>query len=160
MTNVEQGMTNIEVMEDNNKILVLSFIIILIVAAHGCGVKGPPIAPGYTDPVIVKDLSYQVSGNKLVLAWTIPKADDNQSAKIASAGVYRLKQPMGKQNCPDCPQIFERLANLSARSGTMTYTDTIARGFQYYYKIILSDTSNRSGGDSNIVHYIPERNSP
>jgi hypothetical protein len=124
-----------------------------------CGVKGPPVVPGYIEPPTVRDLSYQVSGDKLVLSWTLPTAVGRQVAKIASAGVYRLKRPMGKRDCPDCPQVFERVAKLAARSGTMTYTDTVSPGFQYYYKIILFDTSDRSGGDSNIVYFIHEGNS-
>jgi len=147
-------------MDHTYKTAYLILAIVLIIVAVGCGVKGPPVAPGYTDPPIVQNLTYKVSGDKLVLAWKIPKADDAQTAKITSAGVYRLKQAMGKQDCPDCPQIFERVANLAAQSGTMTYTDTITIGSQYYYKIILSDTTDRSGGDSNIVHFIHERNSP
>jgi len=160
MSNVEQGMSNIEVMKHNKQILVVSFVIILIVAAHGCGVKGPPSVPGYTEPPVVRDLSYQVTGDTLVLSWTLPEASGSQNAKINRAGVYRLKQPMGKRDCPDCPQLFERVANLAARSGSMTYTDRITPGFQYYYKIILTDGANRSGGDSNIVHTIYEGNSP
>ena len=107
----------------------------------------------------MRDLSYQVQGDALVLSWTLPTAAGRQVAKIASAGVYRLKRPMGKRKCPDCPQVFERVAKLVARSGTMTYQDTVLPGFQYYYKIRLFDTTDRSGGDSNIVHFIYEGNS-
>jgi len=141
------------------KTIILILLILSINVITGCGVKGPPVAPGYTKPSTVMDLSYEVTGNKLVLSWTLPN-DDAQNTKISRVAVYRLKQPLGKQNCPDCPQIFERVARLAARSGTMTYTDTITSGFQYYYKVILSDLTNRSGGDSNIVHYIHEGNSP
>jgi len=137
--------------------LIISIISISVVLA--CGVKGPPVPPGYTAPPKVRDLSYQVTGDKLVLSWTLPKADTGQNNRIASAGVFRIKQPLGKQECPDCPQIFERVAKLAARSGTMTYTDRITPGFQYYYKIILSDGADRSGGDSNIVHHIHEGDS-
>lgn len=147
-------------MEHSKPILVVTIVIIMILAANGCGVKGPPVAPGYTEPPTVRDLKYQVRGDKLVLSWTLPKAETAQDNKIASALVYRLKQPLGKQDCPDCPRIFERVARLAARSGIMTYTDRITPGFQYYYKIILSDGGNRSGQDSNIVHHIPEGNSP
>lgn len=138
-------------------ILILSILSIAVIT--GCGVKGPPIVPGYIQPPTVRDLSYQVTGDKLVLSWTLPNVVGNQVAKIASAGVYRLKRPMGKRDCPDCPQVFERMVKLAARSGTMTYSDNVSPGFQYYYKINLFDTTDRSGGDSNIVHYIHEGNS-
>ena len=65
---------------------------------------------------------------------------------------------MGRIDCPDCPQTFTRLARLPARSGTMTYTDSISPGYQYYYKIVLADSANRTGGDSNIVRYLYEGN--
>ena len=135
-------------------------MILLICGIIGCGVKGPPVPPGYSDPPRVGDLTYQVFGDDLVLTWTLPASDGTQNTKVTRADVYRLKQPIGKQDCPDCPQIFKRLARLAARSGNMTYTDTITPGFQYYYKTILIDTTNQSGGDSNIVHYIYEGNSP
>ncbi len=158
MSNVEQGISNTEAMVGAHKIIGVIFATILIITANGCGVKGPPVVPGYTDLPIVQDLTYQVSRDKLVLSWTLPKSDSTQSPKIVHAGVYRLKQPLGKHDCPGCPQTFEPVAKLPARSDTMTYTDGITPGFQYFYKIILSDMANRSGGDSNIVHYIPEGN--
>ena len=152
-------MSNVEVMAYSYKTIFLILSILWINVITGCGVKGPPVAPGYVDPPAVRDLSYRVAGGKLVLSWTLPTVEGAQSAKFASVGVHRLKQAMGNRECPDCPQVFARVAKLAARSGTMTYTDRVSPGFQYYYKIILSDTSDRTGGDSNIVHYIYEGNS-
>ena len=128
-------------------------VILLLGGMSGCGVKGPPVSPDYTALPVVRDLAYQATHNQIELTWTIPSGTDANTAAIVRAGVYRLKQPLGNISCPECPQTFTVIARLPARSGIMRFTDTIEKGFQYYYKIVLSDTGKQHGGDSNIVHY-------
>jgi predicted small lipoprotein YifL len=128
-------------------------VVLLLVGMTGCGVKGPPVSPDYSELPVVRDLAYQASQNQIELTWTIPTGADANTAAIVRASIYRLKQALGNISCPECPQTFAVIARLPARSGIMKFTDTIEKGFQYYYKIVLSDTGKKHGGDSNIVHY-------
>jgi len=130
----------------------MAMVCLLMSGVSGCGVKGPPTAPGYTKPPIVRDLKYQVTENRLTLTWSIPSGT-NSSKVVASANVYRLKQPLDNTPCPDCPKAFRMIKKIPARSNGMQFSDSLEKGFGYYYKIVLSDSGDRGGEDSNVVHY-------
>ena len=129
-------------------------IIILIVPLFlilSCGIKGSPVTPGYTKPPAVSDLQYQVTGNQLNLTWSVPPKHTHDNYTIAGVKVFRLKQALKNMPCQDCPQTFTVIRKIPARSGTMQFQDTLEKGFVYYYKLVLYDTGNRDGEESNIV---------
>ncbi len=126
--------------------MIVSLFLIL-----SCGVKGSPVTPGFTKPPAVSDLQYQLAGNQLYLTWSVPLKRAGDDYVIAGVKVFRLKQVLEKMPCQDCPQTFTVIKKIPARSGTMQFQDTIDKGFAYYYKIVLYDTGNQNGEDSNIV---------
>ena len=70
---------------------------------------------------------------------------------VAGVKIFRLRQALKNKPCQDCPQTFTVIKKIAARSGTMQFQETIDKGFAYYYKIVLYDTGNQNGEDSNIV---------
>lgn len=132
--------------------LVMASLILVVFGVSGCGIKAPPIIPGYALPPVVSDLQYQLVDNQINLTWSIPpkRAIDNHT--IAGVKVFRLKQALKNRPCQDCPLTFTIIKKIPARSGTMQFQDTIDKGFAYYYKIVLYDAENHNGEDSNIVH--------
>ena len=130
----------------------MAISVLMLFGIWGCGIKGPPVPPDYATPPALTDLAYTLAGNQVVLTWTIPPKAAAESFTIAGAKVFRLKQALGKIPCGDCPRTFMMIAKIPARSGTMTFRDAIDDGFDYYYKIVLYDTRNHDGEESNIVH--------
>ena len=119
----------------------------------GCGIKGPPVPPGYAKPPAVSDLQYQVTGSQLYLTWSVTSPKDaTKKYSVAGVGVFRLKQSLKNTPCKDCPQVFTLIKKIPARSGTMQFQDTIDKAFGYYYKIVLYDAGNQTGEESNIIY--------
>ena len=109
--------------------------------------------PGYASPPAVRDLQYQVTDDQLTLIWSVPPTKDGTKKQtVAGARVLRLKQSLKNTPCQDCPPVFTLIKKIPARSGTMQFQDTIDKGFGYYYKIVLYDTGNKTGEESNIVY--------
>ena len=130
---------------------VKAILVLILFGVWGCGIKGPPVPPDYATPPALADLAYVLSENQVVLTWTIPPKNAADTFTIDGVKVFRLKQPLNKIPCGDCPRTFMMIAKIPARSGTMTFQDTIDNDFDYYYKIVLYDTRNRDGKESNIV---------
>ncbi len=130
----------------------IAFLIALLLTFSGCGIKGLPVPPVYAKPPAVSDLQYQVAGEQLNLTWSVPSMQPGDNPGIAGVKVFRLKESLKNAPCQDCPRTFTLLSKIPARSGTMQFQDTIDTGFGYYYKIVLYDTGNHDGEDSNIVH--------
>lgn len=133
--------------------LITSILIILLISLSGCGVKGSPVPPVYVKPPAVMDLQHQVTGNQLNLTWSVPDIQPGgKQSSIAGAKVFRLKQPIESVPCQDCSRTFTLMRRMPARSGTMQFQDTLEKEFAYYYKIVLYDSGNHDGEDSNIVY--------
>ncbi len=130
----------------------ISILITLLLLLSGCGIKGLPVPPVYAKPPAVSDLHYQVAGEKLNLTWSIPPMQPGGNPGIAGVKVFRLKESLKNVPCQDCPRTFMLMSKIPARSGTMQFQDSMEKGFGYYYKIVLYDTGNHDGEDSNIVY--------
>ena len=141
-----------EFMYRSKAYVVIAILIVPLFLISGCGIKGPPVPPSYVKPQAVSDLQYQVTGNQLFLTWSIPPKDATKKNTVAGARVLRLKQSLKNTPCQDCPQVFTLIKKIPARSGTMQYQDIIDKGFGYYYKIVLYDTGNHIGEESNIIY--------
>ena len=133
--------------------VTLAMIGLMLMGLSGCGIKGAPVSPGYTQPPAASDVEYRVEGNQLFLTWILPPKHDSDTHPIAGAKVFRLKQSLEDKPCRDCSPSFALIRKVPARSGTMQVRDNIDKGFAYYYKIVLYDTENIDGDDSNIVGF-------
>jgi predicted small lipoprotein YifL len=125
---------------------------LMVFGVSGCGIKGSPVPPDYAAPPSINDLEYRLTGNQVVLAWTIPPKGATDNYSVVGAKVFRLKQPLKNLPCQDCPQTFSMIRKVPARSESMQFQDTIDNGFGYYYKIVLYDNGNHNGEESNVVY--------
>ena len=125
----------------------------VLVQYAGCGVKGPPIPSGYVKPARVDDLRYQISQDTITLYWTIPEGAQKPTYGIAGAKVYRLKTSLDTDVCLDCPLTFGLVESIPSKSGAVQYRETLERGFQYTYKVVVYDETNQESEDSNIVQF-------
>jgi hypothetical protein len=141
------------------QLVILSVLLVGLQA--GCGKKDPPVPPRRHRPPAVTDLSYQLDGKTLTLAWSVPNTRDGDAAAPVGCFVYMAKQPLVSTACPDCSEPFSPVADLQIQkdaSGnvlkrTMIYTGVLAPGFIYTYKIACYTRDGGLGADSNIVNF-------
>ena len=135
-------------------------IIILVFLLPGCGKKALPVPPRQKPVPAVSDLKYNIDGDILTLAWTIPKGKE----KAAPDGfiVYRYKRPISDSPCKNCPKLFKKVSDITPdiiidapgyENNNIEYSEEIEKGFVYTYKVVLYTKSGAQSRDSNYVDF-------
>ncbi|MFQ5898867.1 MAG: fibronectin type III domain-containing protein [Candidatus Methylomirabilia bacterium] len=140
-------------------------------AAAGCGIKEPPVAPERRVPAAVSGLSATVEGAAVVLTWTNPsrRADGSRLPDLTTLRVYRREQP--RQGKPK-PAVLSRgkvvgydevaAIRLSApapaevEGSRVRWSDrtTLTVGRRYVYTVRAVDKIGRSSHPSDRVAII------
>jgi predicted small lipoprotein YifL len=143
-------------------ILKLSILAAFAFSLSGCGRKAPPVAPRPAPPPAVNDLSRQMQEDTLKLNWTIPKHKGKIHPDLEGFFVYRSQKPLSESECPNCPLTFKLVADIGPKTikasekkekGHMTYSETLATGYRYIYKVVAYDDSGSRFDDSNLVTF-------
>lgn len=143
--------------------LILQFLIAAAFALviPGCGRKAPPVSPRPEKPPLVNDLSGQMDGSTLKLAWTIPTYKEIIPAGLTGFFVYCSKKPLSESECKDCPIRFKRVAAVPIKRGLerpakdiMTYDEILEKGYRYIYKVVMYYDTGMTGTDSNWVDFV------
>ena len=154
---------NLKLYKGFSKDLILQFLVLITFALSlsGCGKKAPPIPPSQVQPPAVNDLSASIDKDTLKMTWTIPKEKGKVTPGLSGFIVYRSKRPLSESDCKNCPLLFKRVAdipievNASGRpkKGSMTYYETLEKGYRYTYRVI-GHTKGVTSSDSNYVDFI------
>ena len=130
-------------------------ILIMAFGAAGCGKKGPPVPPDALPLPVAGQLAGELSGDLLTLSWKIP--EHVSFAKPDGFYVYRSKTAAG-DDCENCPYIFEKVSEVSARGGFFrglaekaTYRETLEKGHIYRYKVMAYTDGGLTGDWSEVV---------
>jgi predicted small lipoprotein YifL len=141
-------------------ILKLSILAAFVFCLSGCGRKAPPVAPPPAPPPAVNDLGRQMQEDTLKLTWTIPKHKEKIHPELEGFFVYRSRKPLSESECPNCPLKFKLVADIGIetvkasekkKKGQMTYSEILAKGYRYTFKVVPYDDSGSRFGDSNLV---------
>jgi hypothetical protein len=119
-----------------------------------CGKKGPPRPPRYLGPPVVSDLRHKIIGDKLTLEWTAQESGEYQIDDVAGAKVYRFKTPVKNAVCKGCPVTLSFVADIPFKSNPMRYEETLEKGYQCAYQVLLYDKNGQAGEKSNIIEFI------
>lgn len=143
--------------------LILS-ILPLLVGALGCGKKGPPVAPESTTPAAIHDLRAVVAKGMVLLSWTIPgeNTDDSKLADLSGFKVFRGETTFDTPECPNCPERFRELAdidyrrtlpdNVSVANNTVEFADgEVSDRTIYTYKVLSYNSYGVFSEGSNTV---------
>jgi hypothetical protein len=144
----------------------------IIIPSFACGRRGDPVAiDPYKEIGVVTDLTAQTKDGAVYLAWGIPEGKTFRYKKLKGYVIFRAELPEGV-NPDDCKCNFRSLdfivkeskAVKSLKDGgretpfnkehakTYEYLDRTASEYRsYLYKIIVMDTNNMMGEDSNIA---------
>jgi hypothetical protein len=154
---------NLKLYKGFSKDLILqsSILITFVLSLSVCGKKAPPIPPSQIQPPAVNDLSASIDGNTLKTTWTIPKEKGKVTPGLSGFIVYRSKRPLSESDCKNCPVLFKRVADIpievkaSGRpeKGSMTYYETLEKGYRYIYKVI-GYAKGVTSSDSNYIDFI------
>ncbi len=144
-------------------ILNIRFLIVNILAVvfvgfflSACGVKGPPVPPDQKIPFSVNDLNKLISEENLTLSWTIDEKKDKRFEAPSGFIVYRAKDAINNSFCPGCPLRFTQVSDISLKNNgvkTITYVESLVKGFRYAYKVRAYTKNKTLGKDSNIVEF-------
>jgi hypothetical protein len=144
---------------------IVMLVMIWLTAAitmGGCGKKGPPEPPSGNRPPAVVNLAYSITGTTIKLSWTIPQTTDKAKSPVAGFLIFRYQQPAHERECPNCPVIFKQVGDVPTRragSGQpglapLVFSQTIAPGYRYIYKVKAYDDEGIASRDSNFVQFI------
>jgi predicted small lipoprotein YifL len=99
----------------NNYKAFLKFLLafLVVVAVVNCGKKGPPVAPETLIPEAINDLRAEAKEDKIVLSWTIPQKNTNESILKDLAG---FKVFRGEEACKGCPPDLSILQDIDYAS--------------------------------------------
>lgn len=127
----------------------LTAVLLIPFWVFACGLKGPPVPPRQPPLPAVTGLKGQLDNGVVTLTWQHPA--DTQG--VAGYVVYRAQTKLSEPDCPDCPLVFESLETLSVSEASeqIEFTQPVASGFRYTFKVRPSGPSGGQGPDSNLV---------
>ena len=128
---------------------------LILLCLYACGKKGWPSPPKVIPPQPVTDLRSRVSGLQVELLWSVPPAADG-AEPVTRFVVQRSADPVS-ETCKGCPILFTRIADIPVTSEhTVTWQDTIQKGYRYRYKVVGYSEGGLAGKDSNMIEVIGE----
>lgn len=140
--------------QDHPQLRLLA-LALLVLLASGCGFKGRPLPLEKPLPVAPLDLEVHQLGNSLLIAWTIPELnqDETPARDLEGFNLYRmLYNP--QDVCPDCMDrstLLEKIdidypVNASIIDQRVYYFDRdITPGKGYHYRVAARTRAGREG---------------
>jgi hypothetical protein len=139
--------------------LGLCLLIGMVVWLSGCGIKKPPKPPLHIPPPLIKDLKATLAQNQVALRWSVKRTTEELIFDYEGFVVYRARISLAEAECAKCPLLFIKLAVLPAPLPErrfderlfVEFTDEIAPGYRYVYKVVGYTTRGEPTQDSNLV---------
>jgi len=148
--------------EYNTTLFILLLVVCWVIAAAGCGKKGPPRAPEQILPPPVSDLRARVVNGNMTLSWSVPPEPADVTVSLEGYYVLKASALAGEDMCDECPRIYdivaEPLISLASfqKDGRMqmTYVEQLRKGFRYTYKVRGYTKYGNTGDDSNTIEFL------
>ncbi len=132
------------------------FLLLISLGFFACGKKGPPVSPEQLPTCEISDVKTTLMDDKLELSWSVKS--EKGFSKPAGFWIYRAKNPASEADCPNCPRIFKKVADISVKEGLLSlkknprvYYETLNPGYIYRYKVIAYSRAGIPGKASGIV---------
>jgi hypothetical protein len=139
--------------------LHLIFLLLLFLPA-GCGKKGPVQPLKQPLPAAPKELALRQMGMRFVLAWDIPKVNQNGTPLTDLKGfkVLRMRYDLA-EDCPECRDTsvlleeidLDFLQEVIRRGDRLYFWDTeLKPDFGYKYTVVPYNRRNREGAQAQV----------
>jgi hypothetical protein len=89
----------------------LVVVVLLLVAAWGCGKKGDPRPPELATPKTITDLRARSAPSGIILTWDRPTEYVDGTA-LKDLGSFVIFRKEVSQSCPDCPVPYRQLTTV------------------------------------------------
>ncbi len=137
---------------------VIAVLAATLFTLPACGRKGPPLPPRPVAPAAVGSLQAEPSGSGILLSWTRPTRNDDNSplADLSEFRIVRATTALGTASVP--PSAFSFLAtvradrpeNAGVQGGLYAYRDDaggqgLPTGHQYRYRVQAVSRSGDAG---------------
>ena len=134
-------------------------MMVLLVLA-GCGKKGPVQPLKQPLPAAPRELALRQVGMRFLLAWDIPKVNQNGSPLTDLQGfrIYRMRFDLA-EDCPECRDTsvlreeidLDYLRDATRRGDRLYFWDSEPKtGFGYKYTIVPFTRRNRDGAPAQV----------
>ena len=88
-------------------LLLIMGLTLAVLLLGSCGKKANPVAPVKYVPKGVEGLSYEIQGQSLIISWSVPKMNTDESPLVDLKGfTLRKGEFSAKDYCPTCPDAF------------------------------------------------------
>ena len=125
---------------------LLTLAVLLLIAASGCGKKGPPLPPINEMVKAPTGLAFSLEGDTATLTWSHEEGGETFPS-FAGFEISLATRDLSPDGCKGCPLRFKLLDTLDA--GTLEYQTRLLPGLGYYYRVraytdgrVFSDSSN------------------
>jgi hypothetical protein len=138
-----------------NKGLWLTLIIIFFISGAACGRKAPPLPAEAVEPPVVENLKGGQENGKLRLAWPMP--EKVKAEALAGFYVYRAKDKLTDLPCSQCPDRFDKVADIPFDSVSLVlekhvaYTEILEQGYRYRYRVTGYSAYGDEGPPSGVI---------
>lgn len=116
-------------------------LLMALVLAGGCGVKGPPTPLWPPAPLpMVSDLAYQMTDRQLTLTWRLLSPLEDKAARQAYFIIRRSQTALDQPPCEHCPRVFrtvERIPYVETTDAAYSLTLTLEAGYRYAFTVHL-----------------------
>jgi hypothetical protein len=122
----------------------------------GCGKKAPPVASQQRPLAAVADLRGDLRQGNVELTWSHSPENWGASAYV----VLRAQRELSQPECADCPEAFQKTGSipltrsLRKEKHTMDFSQSLASGFRYFFRVRPMYASGAQGPDSNTIGFI------
>lgn len=133
-----------------------------------CGRKGPPISLDRIVPEIIADLQASVRKGRVILQWSVPRENTDESDLVDLAGFKVLRGYLDEE-CPGCPDRLEVIAEIGLVSGENHWVEAnrvfwvdkgLRPGKRYLYRVLAMNRRGHFSQESNRVEVLWENPPP
>ena len=141
-------------------LLLIMGLTLAVLLLGSCGKKANPVAPVKYVPKGIEGLSYAIQGQSLVVSWSVPKMNTDESPLVDLKGFTLRKGVFPvKDYCPTCPDVFQEslwidlqgpeLPGIQVASDRVeiTYRE-LEPGSVYLYQVVAVNTKGISSEPS------------
>lgn len=121
---------------------------LLLAVVAGCGKKGPPVAPDLPPLPRITELKGSLAGDTATLVWRCVGRENTRAFNV-----LRAQSPADQPACPKCPMIFQMVgtADPGRDADHCQFSESVAAGFVYTYKVQPVGPAGDQGAESNLV---------